>query len=115
MPFRKERGGTLQTSEGLGFPDAEGERARWIALSMALSGRGNPAGVAILDHPYNPEHPVPWRVDGQLGISPSRCVAGAWRLAEGETTTSRYRVFIFRGDIDKPAIEAQWDAFTNLR
>lgn len=108
MPYRAESGGVALTSEGLGLPEAEGRRARWVAVAMRLAGRSDAAGIAILDHPSNAEHPVPWRVDGQLGVSPSRCIAGAWALAAGASATSRYRVVAFTGEPDAAAIEAAW-------
>jgi hypothetical protein len=115
MPYRPETGGSILTSEGLGLPDAEGRRARWVAVSMRVAGRANVAGIAILDHPSNAEHPVPWRVDGQLGISPSRCIAGAWELMSRASTTSRYRVVAFCGETDAGAIEAAWRSWAETR
>lgn len=117
MPYRPERGGTALTSEGLGAAEAEGKRARWVAVSMPIEGRaaGGEAGIAIMDHPGNPEHPSPWRVDSQLGICPSRCIAGPWHLGTGETTTSRYRVLAFCGRPDPTAIEQSWVAFSRER
>ena len=69
------------------------------------------AGVAILDHPGNPEHPAPWRVDSQLGIAPSRCIAGDWRLAAGGSSRNRYRLLSFTGAPDSTAIESVWRNF----
>ena len=111
MPYREATGGRALSSEGLGQAQAEGQPARWVALSMLLPGRQGEAGLAMLDHPGNPGHPVPWRVDHQLGIAPSRCVAGAWNLREGEDSTSRYRLYLFCGPIVPEAVEAQWCAF----
>ena len=112
MPYRAERGGTARSSEGLEGKMAEGQRARWVAVSMLVDDRKTPAGIAILDHPGNDEHPVPWRVDGQLGISPSRCIAGAWSLPSGVSTTARYRVLTFDGDIDADRVEDSWKEFS---
>jgi hypothetical protein len=111
MPYREEQGGTALSSEGLGFPLAEGRPARWVALSMPLPGRRGQAGVAMLDHPGNPGHPVSWRVDNQLGLAPSRCIGGDWSLDQGESTTSRYRLYLSCGPIDPEAVAAQWRAF----
>jgi hypothetical protein len=116
MPYRPERGGTVVSSEGLGAPEGEGKRARWVAVSMPIEGRAPAsvveAGIAILDHPGNPEHPSPWRVDSQLGICPSRCIAGQWRLGAGETTISRYRVLVFCGPPDPVVTEQAWAGFS---
>jgi hypothetical protein len=111
MPFRAERGGTALNSEGDSAPAAEGKRARWVAVTMPLDGRSDPAGMAILDHPQNPDHPVHWRVDSQLGMCPSRSIAGPWRLGNGEISTSRYRLLAFAGPIDAGWIESQWRDF----
>ncbi len=113
MPFAEV--GTVLTSEGhQTHESAEGQRARWVAIAMPLPDRhgADPwAGMAIMDHPDNPQHPVPWRVDCQLGISPSRCIAGVWTLAAGATSISRHRVFIHPGPTDASAVEASWSHF----
>jgi hypothetical protein len=113
MPYRPERGGTVLTSEGLSTAEAEGQRARWVAVSMPIEGREaeGEAGIAIMDHPGNPVHPTPWRVDSQLGICPSRCIAGPWHLDAGETTTSRYRVLAFAGPPNLATIDESWRDF----
>ncbi len=111
MPYRGETGGAVLTSEGHAFPEAEGQRARWVAVWMPIAGEPEGAGIAIMDHPNNPEHPVPWRVDNQLGISPSRCIAGAWDLAEGVSTTNCYRVVVFSRAIDADNLADRWERF----
>ncbi len=113
MPYRDGCEGRALNSEGLAGGDAEGQRARWVAVSLRVDGRDTPAGIAILDHPGNEEHPVPWRVDGQLGISPSRCIAGPWSLATGVSTTSRCRVLVFAGDIDAEDVEGAWREYSD--
>ena len=115
MPWRAETGGNLLTSEGAADRiDAEGKRARWIALAMPIPERASgTAGIAILDHPSNPEHPAPWRVDNNLGIAPSRCIVGDWHLARHATTVSRYRVFVYTGGISRDAVEAEWRQFAD--
>ncbi|REE67968.1 methane monooxygenase PmoA-like [Paenibacillus taihuensis] len=114
MPYRDEFGGQAINSEGRIGGEAEGQRARWVACCMPIEGRADQAGIAFLDHPGNAEHPVPWRVDGQLGISPSRCIAGAWQLAEGEVSTSKYRVLVFCGSTDSDVVNASWQSFASL-
>jgi hypothetical protein len=113
MPFVS--GGTVLTSEGHSSPaEAEARRARWVAIAMPLPDRlhADPiAGVAMMDHPGNPEHPTPWRVDEQLGIAPSRSILGPWTLPAGEVTTSRYRLFIHTAASDLASIEASWSRF----
>lgn len=114
MPFQGQ--GTVVNSEGkTAITDCEGKRARWVAIAMPIPDRTGGdmiAGIVMMDHPSNPEHPSPWRVDGQLGIAPSRCIAGAWTLAAGATSTSHYRVLVHAGATDVAAVEASWNQFS---
>lgn len=114
MPFRAEIGAGMLDSEGRGREEAEGQRSRWAAVSMPLAGRDGEAGIAVLDHPGNACHPVPWRVDRQFGLSPSRCILGAWSLDAGEAVHECYRLFIFCGTVSRDAVDAQWRAYAKL-
>ncbi|WJH34930.1 PmoA family protein [Paenibacillus sp. CC-CFT747] len=59
MPYRQDQGGSFLSSNGLSKEEADGQRARWAAVSMPVEGRGDYAGMAILDHAENEEHPSP--------------------------------------------------------
>lgn len=111
MPYTKERGGIATNSEGRSNGDAEKQRARWVAVSMPIAGRVDWAGMAIMDHPTNPAHPVTWRVDNELGISPSRCIAESWTIPAGETDRYRFRIHVFCGGIGAEELDARWHAF----
>lgn len=114
MPYRKEMGGEVVTSEGLRNSAAEGQRARWVAVRMPLADRDEEwAGIAIFDHSSNVRFPAPWRVDHQLGICPSPCIAGAWQLSQGARATWRYGLFIFGGCAEPATIETQWTNFVS--
>ena len=112
MPWREDIEAGVLTSEAVtAQPQAEAQRARWVAVHMAIEGRDNPAGVAIMDHPDNPRHPAPWRVDGQYGFGPNPCIAGAWELPKGQRTLSRYRILPFCGCARGETIEASYAEF----
>lgn len=112
MPFAPERGTKSLTSDGFADQQGEGKAARWVAVAMPIPGRDTPAGIAILDHPKNPAHPTPFRIDGQFGVGPARCIRGAWLLPRGDIATERYRLCVFTGDIDAPALDREWQAWT---
>ncbi len=112
MPYTPEGGAAALNSEGQQNDDAEKQRARWTAVAMPLDGRSDWAGMAIMDHPSNPMHPTTWRVDGEFGISPSRVIAGSWKIPKGSTDGYRFRVYVFCGPIDAKAIEASWREFS---
>ncbi len=111
MPWTRDANGDALSSEG---KPADGQRARWLAVRMDIAGRDDGATIAILDHPQNPAHPAPWRLDGQLGIAPSRCILGDWKLAKGESTTSRYRVIVRGGRAKPEALEAEFKRFASI-
>jgi hypothetical protein len=112
MPWRQATGGAILTSEGKeNHLEAEGQAAKWIAVAMPLEGRNGVAGLSMFDHPTNAGHPNLWRVDGELGIAPSRQISGEWRLAKGESSKSRYRVLAFSGPIQAQAIQEAWNKF----
>lgn len=98
-------------SEGRKNQDAEQQKARWVCVSTPIKDRDNNGNICIMDHRQNAGHPVPWRVDSQFGVAPSRCILGDWRLAKGATETNRYRVRIFTGKPDAAALDASWNAF----
>lgn len=112
MPFRPETGGSAFNSEGHDVAGADGERARWVAVQMPIEGRDAESQVAIMDHPQNLQHPVPWRVDHQLGISPSVSIAGAWSLARGESREFLHRVVVYSAPVDAAVIEESWQEFS---
>jgi hypothetical protein len=110
MPWRAGVAGEAISSEGLSGKAAEGQRARWVDVGMAIDGRADWAHVAMMDHRGNPDHPVPWRVDGNLGIVPSRTRLGDWKIAKGETARARYRLLVYTGGLNKELIEKTWGA-----
>ncbi|HET7572624.1 MAG TPA: PmoA family protein [Gaiellaceae bacterium] len=100
-------------------PDANWERARWVAMAQPVDGvgayvRGAPdllayayAGVAILDHPGNGPAPALWRVDGSL-LNPSPQRDGPLEAAAGESVGFAYRLVVFLGDCDGERIEEEY-------
>ncbi|WP_066366033.1 PmoA family protein [Herbidospora mongoliensis] len=111
MPYRKETGGHVVNSEGLEGPETEQQRARWVAVRMEVPGHTGETQVAMMDHPGNLEHPVPWRVDNELGVAPSACVAGAWSVEAGSSRAFRHRLAVFAAPVDTTTIDEIWTAF----
>lgn len=111
MPYTPEKGARALNSAGQTNADAEKQRANWLAVAMPLEGRGDWAGMAIMDHPSNPAHPTTWRMDNEYGISPSRVIAGSWKIPKGTTDRYRYRIHVFCGDIDANKLDGEWQEF----
>jgi len=110
MPWKNQPGAQAINSEGQINGKAEGQKARWVDVGMPVDGRKDPAHIAILAHA-----PLPWRVDGQLGVGPAPSRAGEWKLAKGDTVTFRYRFMVYTGAVQQDRVEAEWKAFSAIK
>jgi hypothetical protein len=111
MPWTSKTSGEAVTSEGQKNAQAEGKRARWVDVGMPIAGRDDWGHIVIMDHPKNDGHPLPWRVDGQLGVGPCRARLGEWTLPQGQTVTIRCRFLVYTGMTDPARVEAVWKEF----
>ena len=111
MPWREDIPGEVINSVGQRNNQAEGKRANWADVGMQIEGRPDWGHIAILDHPTNKAFPTPWRVDGELGIGPSRQILGDWKLGKGKTEVMRYRMIIYTGNLDSTVIAVLWNEF----
>ncbi|MBN2307991.1 MAG: PmoA family protein, partial [Candidatus Hydrogenedentes bacterium] len=106
-------GGTIRNSEG--GVDEEGvfwKRARWVDYT----GRVTPDernGVTFFDHPSNPRYPAFYHVrnDGWMGASFTK--DEPFILAQGETLTLRYRLFVHGADAAPERIEQHWQRWAD--
>jgi hypothetical protein len=103
----------------------EGEKALWGKPSNWCDYSGTisteKVGVAILDHPDNPRHPVRWhaRAYGLFAANPFGIAAftndksqdGSVTLEPGKTLRYRYRVIIHEGDVKDANIAALWKKY----
>ncbi len=91
---------------------AEGSRSVWLDVGMQIEGRDDYAHIAIFDHPQNGGFPQPWRVDGQLGVGPTRARLGDWKIAKGKQERIRHQLVVFTGKLDDVALTKQWSSFS---
>jgi len=112
MPWTARTGGEALNSEGKKNGAADTQKSKWVDIGMPIEGRDDFGRIAVLDHKDNFGHPIPWRVDGQLGVGPARSRLGAWKIAAGETVQARYRLLVSTGKADAARVEASWADFT---
>jgi hypothetical protein len=103
----------------------EGEKALWGKPSNWCDYSGmigsEKVGVAILDHPENPRHPVRWhaRAYGLFAANPfgigaftgDKTQDGSVTLEPGKSLRYRYRVIIHEGDAKDANIAALWKKY----
>jgi hypothetical protein len=102
-------GGTITNSEGK-VNETElmpHRRARWCDDSGPVA-PGVVNGIALLDHPGNPNHPAYFHVRGDGWMGASLTQAGAIEIRKEEPLVLRYRLFVHQGGCDPAALEAEW-------
>jgi hypothetical protein len=104
----------LLLADGGSHQKVHGARARWCDLS---SERG---GIALLDHPGNPRHPVPWYASTQAetygdGWANFVNAAFLWdasmTVAAHERLRLRYRTVVHDGEWDADTVDALHASF----
>ena len=115
MPWRNGMEGAAVNSNGKRNGDATGQTASWVDVGMKLEGRSDQAHIAIFDHPRNSGYPLPWRVDGQLGIGPCRAIAGDWTIAKGKSETIRHQFVVYTGNFKEETINEAWQKYSGQK
>ena len=114
MPWRKGIKGSAVNALGQVNQNAEGQRGVWVDVGIQIDGRDDLGHIAILDHPKNADFPLPWRVDGQLGVGPVRARLGDWKINKGDTATIRHRLLVYTGARSDDALNAAWKSYTGM-
>ncbi len=108
----RDGGGTIRNSAG-GI-DEKGvfwKPAKWVDYSGAVTRDVKRLeGIALFDHPKNPNHPAVFHVrnDGWMGASFS--FAAPVELAQGKTLRLRYGLYV-HATLDPAALDARWNDF----
>ena len=100
---------THLNSDGLRGRECDQKRAAWCTVERPFG--GETFGVAILDHPANPNHPPGWRVDEQGLINPNVSFLGDWSIPATHERRFRYRLVVYRGPAVRGQLAARFAAF----
>ncbi len=111
MPWREEIEGEVVNAARQRNEKAEGQKAMWVDAGMEIEGRDDWGHIAIFDHPQNAEFPTPWRVDGQLGIGPTRAITGDWHIEKGQTEIIKHQLVAYTGDLNDIEMRKIWDEY----
>ncbi len=113
------RAGVLTNARGeQGERNVYGTPAPWMDYSGPIEGHGH-RGIAVFDHPGNFRNGY-WHVRdyGLAAINPfgrrqvgGRDEDGSYTLAEGESLTLRYRVYVHSGDVEEADVAGQYARF----
>lgn len=114
--------GQAINSQGARNAEAWGKRAAWVDYYAPREGKIY--GVAILDHPQNPNHPTWWHVRdyGLFAANPfgkhdfeslkNQPHVGDVTIPAGGKITFRWRIIFHEGDTTSAAISTQYASFS---
>lgn len=113
--------GSILNSEGDRGKEAWGKRAKWVAYS-GPDGSGEPAVVAMFDHPENLRHPTWWhaRDYGLLAANPfgrhdfenkKDAHLGDYLMKPDDSLRFRYRVLLHHGDLESASVAKEWEEY----
>jgi putative membrane-bound dehydrogenase-like protein len=113
MPWREGRAAEVVNAARQKNQRAEGQRAMWLDVGVAVDGRDDMVHVAIFDHPDNLGYPQAWRVDRQFGVGSARSREADWRIEQGQTETFRHRLRVYTGTLDDVELTNAWSEYAN--
>jgi hypothetical protein len=113
--------GAIADSEGRQDGATWGKRSGWVAFT-GPDEKGEPAVIAVLDHPSNLRHPTWWhaRDYGLLAANPFGIhdfegkkdkTLGQHVLKKGESLSFRYGVVLHHGGLDSAKLAERWTEF----
>lgn len=106
---------SVLSSAGKTRVDADGSLARWYMIQGEVDDAR--AGVAMMSHPENFNHPEPLRIwppethDGAVFAMFAPTKTTDWLLEPGNTYVLRYRMVVFNGEFDGASADKAWAAY----
>ncbi len=110
--WKGEDGTEFFTSEGLTREDGHATRARWCHIGGLID--GEPAGIAVLNHPDNHESPQPMRIhptEPFFNFAPTQ--AGTFEITPDMPIEWKYRFVTYDGNHDRELLDALWEDYAN--
>jgi hypothetical protein len=107
-------GGTLTNAEGKqNERDTYKQRSAWLDCSGKL-GRLT-CGMAVFNHPDNPEHPTPWFTRDYGPFSPNYgfFLEDPIVITPSEPLRLRYRFYTHSGDVERANVAEAWDEYAH--
>lgn len=114
-PWKQGLEGSVVNSNRQRNERGDGQRAVWSDVGLKAEGRSDLAHIAIFDHPLNNGYPLAWHVDHQLGVNPSRSIAGEWKIAKEKPAIFRHQLVVYTGALNDVRIDEDWRNYTGER
>ncbi|MCX7887636.1 MAG: PmoA family protein, partial [Verrucomicrobiae bacterium] len=95
--------------------DAVQVNAPWADYSAKFGADDRISGVAIFDHPTNPNHPTPWLLRHYGVLNPTWPGLVPVALRQGQRVKLQYRLVIHRGDPTTARVAELFASWTPAR
>jgi hypothetical protein len=116
--------GHITNADGLASEkELWGKPSDWCDYSGDIN--GEKVGIAILDNPANPHHPVRWHARGYglfaanpFGLAVftgDKSQNGAITIEQGKSLRYRYRIIIHPGDVKTADIAGAWEKYSKSK
>jgi hypothetical protein len=116
--------GKLSNADGLvGEKELWSKPSNWCDYSGDVN--GEKVGIAILDNPENPHHPVRWHARGYglfaanpfglAAFTNDKSLDGSITIEPGQKLRFRYRTIVHAGDVKEAAIAAAWEQYAKMK
>jgi len=100
---------THLNSNGLRDRQCEQQRAAWCNVERPFDNQI--FGIAVFDHPGNPNHPSGWRADEQGLINPNVSALADWTLTANQSQRFRYQLLVYRGAATREQLAKRFENF----
>jgi putative heme-binding domain-containing protein len=100
-------------SQGLRDRACEQRRAAWCNVERPFG--SEMYGIAILDHPSNPNHPPAWRADEQGLINPNVSGLADWTIPAHQKQSFKYRLIVHRGPASGEKLQEIFESYARER
>ncbi len=109
------RGGCITNSDGMVNEAAtSGKKAAWCDYSGPRED-GQYVGLAVYDHPTNPEHPATWCTRDHGSFAPSfLALGGGAALKAGEELILLYRLYVHEGTALRSRVSREHDQYLEM-
>ena len=114
MPWFKGIKGSAENGQRKINGDAEGEKSHWVNVGMEIDGMSDFGNITIFDNPQNSGFPHPWRVDGNLGVGPSRSIDGDWTINKGDKEIIKHRLIVHQGDFNDAKTHTLFEEYAGM-
>jgi hypothetical protein len=89
--------------------ECEQKRAAWCNVERPFG--DETLGIAVFDHPGNPNHPSGWRADEQGLINPNVSALDDWTIPARKTQRVHYRILVYRGAATREKLHERFEKF----